>query len=101
MEIHSSSLASIPSGYQQKATNKEQDTDKVISPAPQSQLLLKEINKPFDTKSFQQLTTLIENQHTVPTNSRTARALDAYAQESIKPLKIQRSEFISNVDIFA
>jgi hypothetical protein len=100
MEIHSSSLAFIPNGYHPKNT-KKQETESIQHQAPQSLALVERIEKPVETKSFQQLTTIIESQQTILTNSPTARALDAYVQESIKPLKTQRSEFISSIDFFA
>ncbi len=99
MEIHSSSLAYIPNGYQPKNT-KKQETESLQSEV-QSLPLVNKIEKPSETESFRQLTTIIESQHTHPSNSRKARAVDAYVQESIKPLKAQRSELISNIDLFA
>ena len=100
MKIHSSSLAYIPTGYQPKNT-KKQEVESIQALAPQSSLLPSKIEKPFEIKSFQQLSSTIESQPISSSNSRQARALNAYAQESIKPLKTQRSDLISNIDLFA
>lgn len=102
MEIHSSSLAFIPNSYQPKES-KKQEIESQQHQIPQSLPLENAIEKPFDAKSFQQLTTVIEeSQHiSAPTNARTARALNAYTLESIQPTQTQRSELISNIDLFA
>ena len=105
MEIHSSSLAFIPAGN--NASNKHDgaphsnNNDSVDS---QKSLTLpppEEIEKSFNAKDFQQISDDIEKQQNRPTNIRTAHALDAYTQQNIQPLKNQRSELITGIDILA
>ena len=105
MEIHSSSLAFILP--ENNATNKHDETrlsNKNDSVDSKKSLTLpppKETEKSFNAKNFQQLSEDIEKQQNRPDNSPTARALDAYTQQNIQPLKNQRSELISGIDIFA
>jgi hypothetical protein len=105
MEIHSSSLAFIPAGN--NATNKHGETplsSNNDSADSQKNLTLpppKATEKSFNAKDFRQLSENIEKQQNRPTNFRTAHALDAYTQQNIQPLKNQRSELITGIDILA
>lgn len=106
MEIHSSSLASIPARYNAKNKNDESrlinivekniDSPKKLSltlPPPSG------VDKAYESNDFLELTDKI-NQQGKPINSRTSRALNSYIQEDIKPLKDKRSELISSIDYF-
>jgi hypothetical protein len=105
MEIHSSSLAFIPAGNNaakkhdktlQSITNDNVESQKNLTlPSP------KETEQRFNAKNFHQLSEDIEKQQNRPANFRTARALDAYTQQNIQPLKNQRSELITGIDILA
>ena len=105
MEIHSSSLAFIPAGN--NATNKHDETrvsKNIDTVDSQKSLTLpppKQTESSFKAKDYQQLSEDIEKQQNRPTNYPTARALDVYTQQNIQPLKDQRSELISGIDIFA
>ena len=106
MEIHSSSLAFITTGNNANknkpdetglSNNKDSvDSQKSLTLPPPN-----ETEKSFNANNFQQLSENIEKQQNRPTNSPAARALDVYTQQSIQPLKDQRSELISGIDIFA
>ena len=103
MKIHSSSLAFIHAGN--NGTNKQDESPLSNNGRVDSQKSLtlpppKETEKSFNATDFQQLSENIEKQQNRPTNSRTARALDVYTQQNIQPLKNQRSELISGIDIF-
>jgi len=106
MEIHSSSLASIPSGYNARHKNDESRLIKIVEKNLQGQqnksLILPppvKIDETSQAYEFQDLTDKI-NQQQQPVNSRTSRALNSYIQENVKPLKKERSELISGIDYF-
>ncbi len=107
MEIHSSSLATIPAGYKARHKNDETrlvnivekniDSDKIDS---HRQSVPNTENDTTKTKELQRLTDRINQQQNRPMNSRTSRAINSYVQENIKPLKNDRSELISGIDLF-
>ena len=105
MEIHSSSLAFIPAGNnaakQHDETRLSSNNDSVESQKSLPLPPTKEIEKSFNARDFHQLSEDIEKQQNRPTNFRTAHALVAYTQQSIQPLKNQRSELITGIDILA
>jgi len=107
MEIHSSSLASIPSGYSPKNRNDPSQLsdsnreNKAESSTVSSPANTKAVDTKFDIPKLQLISDDIEQQQKPPTNSRTAHAVNAYAQESSQALRNQRSELVSGIDFFA
>ena len=105
MEIHSSSLAFIPAGNNaakhHDETRLSSNKDSVESQKSLTLPPAKETEQRFNAKDFHQLSEDIEKQQNRPGNFQTARALDAYNQQSIQPLKNQRSELITGIDILA
>ena len=105
MEIHSSSVAFRPAGN--NAANKHDESrpskniDRVETQKSLTLPPVTETEKHFNARDFHQLSEDIEKQQNRPTNLRTALALDAYTQQSIQPLKNQRSELITGIDILA
>jgi len=106
MQIHSSSLAFVPSGHsannrtnQSQLSNKTQEKqlESSVSSSPDTQ----KVDKKNDAPTLQLISDSIEQQRKVPSNSRTARAIGAYTQESTQSLKNQRSELVSGIDLFA
>lgn len=106
MEIHSSSLTSIPVGYKgrnkhnqpQTRPNKENSIDDQRSSASQA---VNALDKKNSIAKLQLISDKIEQQQKTLTNSRTARAVNAYTQENSQILKDQRSELVSGIDLFA
>jgi len=105
MEIHSSSLAFIPAGNnaanQHDETRPSKNKDRVETQKSLTLPPVTETEKHFNARDFHQLSEDIEKQQDRSPNLRIARALDAYAQQSIQPLKNQRSELITGIDILA
>ncbi len=107
MEIHSSSLAFNPSGFNAKNRNDQSldsttdsETADVNNQANSSASLS---IAPADTSKLPQLQKItddIQQLQQTPTNTRTARAVNAYTQENAESLKTQRAELISGLDIF-
>jgi len=104
MEIHSSSLSSIPQGFNGKNRNDQSQvaiTAKESSEGPEA---LTSTPKAVDVKAnipkLQKISDDLAQQHKTPTNSRTSRAVNAYIQESSESLKTQRSELMSGLDLF-
>lgn len=105
MEIHSSSLAFIPAGFNGKNRNDpSQLTNADKESRKESLEALTSTTKPDDVKTnipkLQKISDDIEHQQKSPSNSRTARAVNAYIQESSESLKTQRAELISGLDFF-
>ncbi len=107
MEIHSSSLNSIPAGYknnnktdESRLSNIVEKNDYIHNQDSITRFPVKEVEKSFKSEDFLQLTNNIKHRQDQPTNSRTARALNSYIQENIEPLKNQRAALISNIDFF-
>ncbi len=105
MKIHSSSLTIIPAGYSAKnrndqspSTNKDQET---TPNSVSSSSLISTVDKEFDAPTLDLITNNIEQQTKVLSNSRTAFAVNAYIQQNTQPLKAQRSELVSGIDLFA
>ena len=108
MEIHSSSLASIPIGHSAKNRN-----DETQLPANQKAKNSLQIQPPLSLPSpkakvgdltvadLSQLTDELEKQNNSTANTQNGRALNAYIQENIQPLKNQRSSLISGINLFA
>jgi hypothetical protein len=108
MEIHSSSLASTPIGHNVKNRNDEVrlSSNSKVKDKTQIQPVLslpspKTSKVNFKTTDLQQISAELENQKKSTTNPQNSRALNAYIQENIQPLKNQRSELISGIDLFA
>jgi hypothetical protein len=104
MEIHSSSLTRIPTGYIAK-NKKDVTLVPTINTAVQEQAPLnlpspQDIEDKLKNANLLQLTSNEEHPKNKPTDSRTARAINAYIQEDIYPLQNQRSELISGIDFF-
>ena len=106
MEIHSSSLAFIPAGYnaknrndQAQVSNTKKETSVQTDLITSSSAPLTHDNKNNVTK-IQLITDDIDQQKKTPVNSRTARAVNAYIEQNSEPLKMQRSELISGLDLF-
>lgn len=103
--VHSSSLT-IPARY--TAKNKKDATELQLPPtneAVQKQASLslpspQDIEDKLKKANLLQLTDTEEQLKNRPANARTARAINAYIQEDIKPLQNQRSELISGIDFF-
>lgn len=108
MEIHSSSLSFQPAKPRVKNTNDHsqlsnknlnnndlQNKPALTLPSP------KAIKNSLNTADLQQLSTELEKQNKTTSQSRTDRAVNAYIQENIQPLKNQRSQLISGIDTFA
>ncbi len=104
MEIHSSSLASIPKKFEAKknSANKaslpsEVSLKEPVSAKPQSKANTK------GTVNISDIDTIskgIKNRQTGSLNTQSNRALNAYIQENTQPLKDQRSELVSSVDFY-
>jgi len=108
MEIHSSSLTFTPIGHNVKNRNDEAQlsSNSKVKESIQIQPVLslpspKTSKVNFKTTDLQQISAELENQNKSTTNSQNSRALNAYIQENIQPLKNQRSELISGIDLFA
>ncbi len=108
MKIHSSSLISVPAGYNNAKKNNDESRpiniiEKNNNSRSQESLTLfpaKNVDKSFKSKDFLQLTDNIQQLQDQPANARTARALNSYIQENIEPLKDQRSALITSIDFF-
>lgn len=101
MEIHSSSLAFIPAGYNKNNksnANSALPKDKDTLPAPQR---TQRVENNFKAEDVKLLSDNIQKQEKTATNTRTSRALNAYIQENTQPLKDQRTELVSRIDVFA
>jgi len=105
MEIHSSSLAFIPAGFNGKNRH---DSSQLSNADKETRIesieVLPSTTKAVEGKKnipqLQKISDDIEQQQKTPSNSRTARAVNAYIQENSEPLKTQRSELISGLDLF-
>jgi len=104
MEIHSSSLSFIPKGVEAKKKNDNQQSTprddslkKPVSNNPQS--LTKSTNI-LNVTDVEHLSNSIESLNNPIKNVQSNRALNAYIQENIQPLKNQRSELVSGVDFY-
>jgi hypothetical protein len=104
MEIHSSSLAYIPKKFEAKKDNankpstpSEGDLKKTVSAKPQSMVNAKGI---VNVSDIDNISNGIKNIQTGSLNTQSNRALNAYIQENIQPLKEQRSELVSRVDFY-
>jgi hypothetical protein len=104
MEIHSSSLASIPKKFEAKknSANKASLPSKVslkepVSAEPQSKANAKGT---INVSDIDTISNGIKNKQTSLFNTQSNRALNAYIQENIQPLKDQRSELVSSVDFY-
>ncbi len=104
MEIHSSSLAYIPKKIEAKKNNANQPSTpnedglkKPVSAKPQSMVNAKGI---VNVSDIDTISNGIKNRQTVSLNTQSNRALNAYIQENIQPLKEQRSELVSRVDFY-
>ena len=105
MEIHSSSLAFIPAGFNGKNRNDPSqfsNADKVSR--KENSEVLSSTTETVDVKTniakLQKISDDIEDQQKTPSNSRTARAVNAYILESSESLKTQRSALIPGLDLF-
>lgn len=109
MEIHSSSLTFTPIGHNVKNRNDEAQqlaNNSKVKDNVQIQPVLslpspKTSKVDFKTTDLQQVSAELEKQKKSTTNSQNSRALNAYIQENIQPLKNQRTELISGIDLFA
>ncbi len=101
MEIHSSSLAFIPSGYTRNNNSNEEHVlskNKKTLPAEQPG---KRVDNNFKAEDIKLLSNKIEEQEKTVINTRITRALNAYTQENTQALKNQRTELVSGIDFFA
>jgi hypothetical protein len=106
MKIHSSSLAYIPSGYKPANRNDQSQLpdskkEKNGETSPLSASLPATVYEKANVTKLQLISEVIEQRQKIPSNSRTAYAVNAYIQENSQPLKNQRSELISGIDTFA
>lgn len=101
MEIHSSSLASIPAGYNRNKSkdNSTLSKDQATLPSPQQQPQGKAND--FKAEDVKQLSDNIDKQQKTITNTRTSQAVNAYVQQNTQPLKDQRTDLVSRIDLFA
>ncbi len=105
MEIHSSSLAYIPKKVEAKNNNiskpsapdVEDSLKKSVETKPESLANAKHLINVSDIDS---ISSGIKNLKKGSFNTQSNRALDAYIQENIQPLKDQRSQLISRVDFY-
>ncbi|MCK5121963.1 MAG: hypothetical protein KAQ91_08255, partial [Methylococcales bacterium] len=72
--------------------------DKDTLPAPQR---TQRVENNFKAEDVKLLSDNIQKQEKTATNTRTSRALNAYIQENTQPLKDQRTELVSRIDVFA
>jgi len=109
MEIHSSSLTFTPISHNVKNRNDEAQqlaNNSKVKDNIQNQPVLslpspKTSKVDFKRTDLQQVSAELEKQKKSTTNSQNSRALNAYIQENIQPLKNQRTELISGIDLFA
>ena len=105
MEIHSSSLTFIPARYNTKNRNDQSPStniDQETTPSSvSSSSQMSTVDKKNDAPTLELITNKIEQQRKVLSNSRTTHAVNAYIQQNEQPLKAQRSEFVSGIDLFA
>lgn len=101
MEIHSSSLTYIPSRVKTKNKNEVQNESSLKKEEPINQQLIIKNNDLFKATDLDKISSDIKNQTKHPMSTRSSRALNAYIQENIQPLKNQRSELVSKIDIYA
>jgi len=106
MEIHSSSLAFIPAGFngknendQPQTSNNRKENTTEISTVSSSQKI-RTVDEKNNLSKLQLISDDIEQQKKTPSNSRTANAVNAYIQESSQSLKSQRADLISGIDLF-
>jgi len=104
MEIHSSSLAYVPKKVEAKKNNvnkpstpSEEGLKKPVSAKPQSMVNAKGI---VNVSDIDTITNGIKKTQTGSFNTQPNRAINAYIQENIQPLKDQRSELVSKVDFY-
>lgn len=102
MEIHSSSLAYIPASYRSRDNNEQTAPQQKNNSHPLHSLVspLPTVDKKIDAPTLELATRHIEQTAKVLSNPRTSHAVNAYIQESAQPLKNQRSELISGIDLF-
>jgi len=107
MEIHSSSLAYTPAGYNSKNRNEpspSSDSRKPNNSEPNtlsSDSNTRKVDKKIDVPTLELISSNLEQQRKVPSNSRTAQAMNAYTQENAQVLIDQRSELVPRIDLFA
>jgi len=96
--------------YPQGIVQNRNDTSQPSESTRENKTQPSPVSSPADTKvvdtkidipKLQLISDDIEQQQKLPTNSRTAYAVNAYAQESSQTLKNQRSELVSGIDFFA
>ncbi len=104
MKIHSSSLASIPKKFEAKKNSannaslpSEVSLKEPVSAKPQSMVNAKGIVTVSDIDT---IINGIKKTQTGSFNTQPNRAINAYIQENIQPLKNQRSELASKVDFY-
>ncbi len=106
MEIHSSSLSFVARRLKANEFNDDQRfSNNNDSEATQNKTKLRllssaEIESDINSDDFKQLSVNINQQENLSTDPRSQRAINAYIQENIQPLKNQRSELISKIDFF-
>ncbi|MCF6203680.1 MAG: hypothetical protein L3J59_08435 [Methylococcaceae bacterium] len=104
MEIHSSSLAYIPKKIEAKKNN----ANKPFTPNEvglKEPALAKSQSKPHSTSisnisNIDAISNGINKRQPALLNTQSNRALNAYIQENIQPLKDQHSELVSRVDFY-
>jgi len=107
MEIHSSSLAYTPTGYNSKNRNEpspSSDSRKANNSEPSplsSDSNIRKVDKKIDVPTLELISSNLEQQRQAPSNSRTAQAINAYTQENAQVLINQRSELVPRIDLFA
>lgn len=104
MEIHSSSLSFIPTRIEAKKKNDNQqsspDEDRFKKPAPSTPQSLEKSTPMLKVADVELLSSDIESLKSPIKNVQPNRALNAYIQENIQPLKNQRSELVSRIDFY-
>lgn len=99
MEIHSSSLAFIPAGYNAK-NKKDESQSSVNKDSPQA---LTSLPPPKKVKDLSKITDFQELSNEIKKidNKPSKLAVNAYIQQNIEPLKNQRAELAPSIDLFA
>ncbi|GEM_PF-1218612 len=107
MEIHSSSLAYTPAGYNSNNRNEpspSSDSRNLNNSEPtslSSDPNIRKVDKKIDVPTLELISSNLEQQRQAPSNSRTAQAINAYTQENAQVLIDQRSELVPRIDLFA
>jgi hypothetical protein len=104
MEIHSSSLSFVPNRVEAKKKNDNQQStpsdDGLKNPASNNPQSLEKSTPILKVADVELLSNDIESLKSPIKNVQSNRALNAYIQENIQPLKNQRSELVSRIDFY-